>query len=152
MSKQIHEEDADDKITFRLPKRLKSEFRDQTESMSAALEQFVRDYVGQSDDEADISPLDEPDDREEAIAYRHLCRLQKNGSVRSHLAENVLSQALDHRSADTVHTLLKQLESRGYVKLRTDTPPNPRGYYTIYVRPFSKAHATESQLEGESHA
>ncbi|WP_436929060.1 hypothetical protein [Halosimplex halobium] len=139
---QLHDEDGSDKITFRLPTRLKEQYKQQVDNMSADLEGYVRQQVDAPDDEGEeIEPWEEPKDRDLAVAYRTLCKKRnESGIVRGETAKKALAQAVGDADQDQAVVLLHKLAERGYVHLQNGMPPSD--YLAVYIRPFSKAAAT----------
>jgi len=134
---QLHEEDGSDKITFRLPTRLKEQYKEEVDNMSADLEDYVRRRVDEPEETDDVEPWEEPDDRELAIAYRTLCKLRSpTGIVRGPRAKKALAQAVDSLDQDTATHVLQRLQDRAYVHLQSESPPSD--YLAVHVRPFSK--------------
>ena len=143
MSKQIHDEDGEDKITARIPSGLKSEFKKQADpNMSAVIEEMIRDYVGQSDESGDLEPFEEPEDRRLALAYRTLCEQHFAGEVILEIAQRALAKKLDNRGKEDTTELFRRLEDKGYCKFR-ETGIGRQRKVKIHVRPWSKRIATE---------
>jgi hypothetical protein len=143
MSKQIHDDDGSDKITVRVPSALKAEFKAEADpNMSAVVEELIRDYLdGDDQDEQDLAPYPDPDDRQQAIAYRALCQQHVAGKLQLERAKSAVAQALDHVGKNDVYPILRRLSNRGYLKISAQRPiGNGRG--VVYVRPWSKHYAT----------
>jgi hypothetical protein len=140
---QLHEEDGSDKITFRLSSHLKEQYKEQVDNMSADLEDYVRSQVqGSATPDGGVEPLEEPDDRELALAYRTLCKKRsKSGIVRGKTAKKALAQAVDHLDQEDAMRVLKRLQDRAYVKLQGGMPPSED--LAVYVRPFSTQALTD---------
>lgn len=137
MSKSIHQESGEDKITFRLPTHLKRQFKEQTDNMSEELEEFVRRQVNETDDNDEIHPLEDPDDRDLSIAYKALQRnMSKTGKLRGEEAKKALAGSVPHTSKKDGYRHLRRLEKRGYVKLQEEI--QCRGGFYVNVRPFSR--------------
>ena len=133
---QLHQEDGSDKITFRLPSRVKEQYKAEVDNMSADLEEYVRRRVSEPES-TDVQPWEEPDDRELAIAYRKLCEHRSpSGIVRGPRAKKALAQAVASLDQDSATRVLYRLQDRGYVHLQSESPPG--GYLAVHVRPFSK--------------
>jgi hypothetical protein len=134
---QLHEESSSDKITFRLPTHLKEQFKDQSDNMSAELEEFVRQRVAEPDTDGTVEPFEEPEQRDLAIAYRTLCEKRRvSGIVRGDTAKRALAQAVDHVDQQEAQRLLYRLQERGYVHLQSALPPSD--YMAVHIRPFSR--------------
>jgi hypothetical protein len=122
------EEDATDKITFRLNSNLKERFKEQSDNMSAELEAYVRQRVGEPTDEY---PREPPRERELRRAYTKLCEVaNKNGVIRNSIAKRHLSGGPRSISADDVeNVLLHSLRNRGYLRLTSDPTGRNRSWH-----------------------
>jgi len=133
---QLHEEDGSDKITFRLSSHLKERYRAQVDNMSADLEEYVRRRVEEPAERETTEPLQEPKDRELAIAYRTLCRKRNaDGIVPGTNARKAIAQAVGDVDQESALRALRRLERLGYVHLQFELPPSSR--MAVHVRPFS---------------
>lgn len=136
MSKKIHQESGQDKITFRVPTHLKEQFKDESDTMSEELTAFVRRYVNRDDDMDGVKPWVDPDDRELAIAYQALIRtMSSTGKIRGDSAKKALASSVPHTDRQNAYRHLRRLEKRGYVKLQEEI--QCRGGFYVNVRPFS---------------
>ena len=148
---QLHDEDGSDKITFRLSTHLKEQYKEEVDNMSADLEAYVRERVGQPDDTGGVEPWKEPEERDLAIAYRTLCDARSpSGIVRGEKAKRALAQAVEHVGQDDAMHLLHRLAKRGYVRLQNGIPPSDM--LAVHVRPFSKAAKTDADDGGAARA
>ena len=137
MSKSIHQESGEDKITFRLPTDLKQQFKEQTDNMSAELEEFVRQKVNEPETDDGLEPFPDLDEHHLTMAYQSLIdNMSSVGTVPGRVAKRAVAERVPHTDQSGAYRHLKRLSDRGYVKLQNHG--DGRGLACVYVRPFSR--------------